>query len=77
MTVFIQIPENHVKKIEKYANKHNLSLQELFLDSVLKEIDSESEVGQFANLLTKYTEEETVYSFDELDTNKNNKKTKK
>lgn len=74
MTVFIQIPAQEAKKIDKYANEHNMSLQELFLDSVLKRVDAESDVGDFTDLLMQYTETETEYSFDELDeNNKNNK----
>lgn len=67
MTVFIQIPEKEAKRVDNYAQKHNLSMQELFLDSVLKRIDSDSDVGSITNLLTKYTEDETEYSFEELE----------
>lgn len=74
MTVFIEIPESERKKIDTYAKKQNLSLQELFLDSVLKRIDAEEEVGSFASLLTQYTEDETEYSFDELGLEDNDKK---
>ncbi len=70
MTVFIEIPKDKVRKIEKYAEKNSLSLQELFLDSVLKEIEQESNIGSFANLLTKYTQNETEYSLDIIDTDK-------
>lgn len=67
MTVFIEIPKDDAKRIDKYAKEHNLSMQELFLNSVLKQIDSETAVGSITNLLTKYTEEETEYSFDEFE----------
>lgn len=70
MTVFIQIPDSQAKKIDNYAKKNDLSLQELFLESVLKRIDSDYGAGNLANMLTKYTENETEYSFDELDSKK-------
>lgn len=70
MTVFIEIPADKVKKIEKYTKKYDISLQDLFLDSVLKRIETESDVGSFANLLTKYTENDTEYSFNELESDK-------
>lgn len=67
MTVFIEIPADKVKIIEKYSKKNDISLQDLFLDAVLRQIESESDVGSFTNLLTKYTEDDTEYSFNELD----------
>lgn len=74
MTVFIEIPKHKVQQVEDFAKQHNLSLQELFLDSVLKRIDTESGVNSFANMLTKYSENDTEYSFEELDKDKKPKK---
>lgn len=70
MTVFIQIPDSQAKKIDNYAKKNDLSLQELFLESVLKRIDSDYGAGNLVNMLTKYSEDEIEYSFDELDSKK-------
>lgn len=62
MTISINMNDSETALIQKYADENNLSLQELFVQSVLERIEEEEEAAQnYAEAMAEYEKNPVTY----------------
>lgn len=62
MTISINMNDSETALIRKYADENNLSLQELFVQSVLERIEEEEEAAQnYAEAMAEYEKNPVTY----------------
>ena len=62
MTISINLDDNDTALIQKYADKNNFNLQELFVQSVLERIAEEEEAARnYAEAMAEYEKNPVTY----------------
>ena len=62
MTISINLDDNDTALIQKYATENNLSLQELFVQSVLERIAEDEEAARnYAEAMAEYEKNPVTY----------------
>lgn len=67
MTISLEIRENDVILITKYAESHNISVSELFRQAVMEKIEDEFDLQCYANAIESYKNDSKTYTLHEVE----------
>lgn len=66
MKVTIELDDKDYKLIEKYADKHNVTMTEFIIESVLERIENEYDLKVYEEAMAEYEANPVSYSFEDL-----------
>lgn len=66
MTISLRLNDEDTKLIKKYAEMNNISISELFRQSVLERIEDEYDLDCYNKAMEEYKNNPVTYSLDEV-----------
>lgn len=66
MTISLRLNDEDTKLIKKYAEMNNISISELFRQSVLERIEDEYDLDCYNKAMEEYKNNPVTYSIDEV-----------
>lgn len=67
MTVSIRLSEKEEKLFKKYAEMNDISLSDLFRDSVMEKIEDEYDLKCYEKAMEEYKANPVTYTLDEIE----------
>lgn len=67
MTVSIRLSEKEEKLFKKYAEMNDISLSDLFRDSVMEKIEDEYDLECYEKAMEEYKANPVTYTLDEIE----------
>lgn len=67
MTVSLRLNEKDAKLIKKYAEMNNISLSDLFRDTVMERIEDEYDLECYDKVMAEYKADPVTYTLDEAE----------
>ncbi len=67
MAISLRLSEEDTNLIKSYAALHNISVSELFRQSVMEKIEDEYDIRSYEQAMKEYAKDKTTYSLDEVE----------
>lgn len=67
MAISLRLSEEETLLVKKYAELHNMSVSDLFRQSVMEKIEDEYDLQCFEKAMKAYKEDPSTYTLDEVE----------